>query len=120
VVTTPDGLRVPAPEDEVRFWALLEAAWALLGPDVRQARQALVVRPAGSPVDISVVRGALPIFLNVLGGHCCMLPSTELTSLDRVLERKLWDIDRVDIHVVTDGSTDGFLYTVERHVIPLG
>jgi hypothetical protein len=31
-------------------------------------------------------------------------------SLDRVLERKLHDIDRADIQAVTDGSDDGFLY----------
>jgi hypothetical protein len=34
----------------------------------------------------------------------------ELTSLDRVVERKLYDLDREDVHEVTDGSDDGFLY----------
>ncbi len=34
----------------------------------------------------------------------------ELTVLDRVLERKLYNIDRADIQQVTDGSDDGFLY----------
>jgi hypothetical protein len=87
VVANPDGLRVPAPEHEARFWSLIEAAWAPLGSEVRQARQALVVRPAGSPADTSVVAGALPGFLEALASHCRRLPWAELTSLDRVLER---------------------------------
>ena len=45
-----------------------------------------------------------------MAGHCRGLPGGELTSLDRVLERKLWEIDRAEIHAVTDGSDDGFLY----------
>jgi Protein of unknown function (DUF4240) len=48
---------------------------------------------------------------DVLAGHCRGLPGAELTSLDRVLERKLWEIDRADVHAVTGGSDDGFLYS---------
>ena len=103
-------LKVPAPEDEARFWALIEAAWAPLGPEVRQARQALVIRPAGSHADTSVVAGAFRAFLDILAGRCRSLTGAELTSLDRVAERKLWEIDRASIHAVTGGSDDGFLY----------
>jgi len=110
VVANPDVLRFPAPEDEAGFWALLEAAWTPLGPDVLQARQALAVRPAGSRADTSVLAGALQAFLGILTGHCRGLSADELISLDRVLERKLYDIDRADIHAVTGGSDDGFLY----------
>jgi hypothetical protein len=70
-----------------------------------------VVRAAGSPADASVVAGALRGFLDVLAGHCRGLTGAELTSLDRVLERKLWEIDRADVHAVTGGSDDGFLYS---------
>lgn len=105
-----DGLKVPAPEDEARFWALIEAGWTPLGPEVRQARQALVIRPAGSPADTSVVSGALRAFLDILAGRCRSLTAAELTCLDRVAERKLWEIDRAGIHAVTGGSDDGFLY----------
>jgi hypothetical protein len=38
------------------------------------------------------------------------LPAAELLAFDRILERKLYDIDRADIHEQTDGSDDGFLY----------
>jgi Protein of unknown function (DUF4240) len=110
-MASPDGLRAPVPEHEARFWSLIEAAWAQLGPEVRQARQALVVRPAGSPADTSVVAGALQGFLDVLAGRCRGLPEAELANMDRVLERKLWEIDRADVHAVTGGSDDGFLYS---------
>jgi hypothetical protein len=103
--------RVPASEDEARLWALVEAAWAPLGPEVRQARGELVVRRPGSRADISVVSAALPAFLGILAGHCRGLPADELTSLDRVVERKLWELDRPDVHAVTGGSDDGFLYS---------
>jgi hypothetical protein len=104
-----DQAGLPAPGDEARLWSLIEAAWAPLGPSVRDPRQALVVRPAGSATDTSVVAGALGEFLVVLAGLCRDLPAAELTSLDRV-ERKLWEIDRADAHAVTGGSDDGFLY----------
>jgi hypothetical protein len=93
------------------LWALVEAAWAPLGPEVRQARQDLVVRRPGSRGDISVVEAALPAFLDILAAHCRGLSADELTSLDRVVERKLWELDRADVHAVTGGSDDGFLYS---------
>ena len=100
----------PAPGDEARLWSLLETAWARLGSDVRQARQALVVRPTGSPADTAVLKGALPGFLDALGRLCQGLPAGEFIALDRVVERKLWEIDRSDVHAVIGGSDDGFLY----------
>ncbi len=102
--------RVPAPEDEARR-SLIEAAWAQLESEVRHARQELVDRRPGSWADISAVAGALPTFLAILAGQCRALPADELTSLDRVVERKLWELDRADIYAVTGGSDDGFLYS---------
>jgi uncharacterized protein DUF4240 len=73
-------------------------------------RRALAAREPEPDADLSVVDGALPVFLGALADQCRALPGGELTSLDRVLERKLYDIDRADIQAVTDGSDDGFLY----------
>lgn len=92
------------------MWSLLEAAWIRPGPGVGRVRQALVVRPAGSPADTAVITGALPEFLDSLRGLCRELPAGELVALDRVVERKLWEIDRADLHAVIGGSDDGFLY----------
>jgi hypothetical protein len=38
------------------------------------------------------------------------LPQADLLEYDRILERKLYDIDRSEIQEFTDGSDDGFLY----------
>jgi hypothetical protein len=105
-----DERKLAAAEDETRFWALLDAAWTPLGHDVSQARQALAGRAPGSSVDTSIVEKACAAFLDGLTSQCRGLPDDELVSLDGVLERKLYDIDRADIHAVTDGSDDGFLY----------
>ncbi len=105
-----DERRFPSAEEEARFWALLEAAWAGCRPESGRGRQALVSPIRSQAAGLTSVEGALPVFLDALGGLCQGLPGGELVSLDRVLERKLYDIDRADIQRVTDGSDDGFLY----------
>jgi hypothetical protein len=111
VVPSPEERKVPAPEDEARFWSLIESAWAVFGPGVREARQELVTRRPGTWADTSALQEALPVFLDTLAVRCRHLTSAELTSLDRVAERKLWEIDRADVCAVTgDDSEDGFLY----------
>jgi hypothetical protein len=104
-----DEVRLPSAEDEARFWALVEAAWSQCSAEANRVRRALVAR-SGPGGDISAVDNALPVFLGALADQCHALPGGELISLDRVVERKLYDIDRVDIQAVTDGSDDGFLY----------
>jgi hypothetical protein len=102
--------RVPTAEEETRFWALLEKSWKPLGPVTIRARRALAVRSPGPRVDASAVEDALPAFLDTLAGQSRDLPGDELTRLDRVLERKLFDIDRADIQAVTHGSDKSFLF----------
>jgi Protein of unknown function (DUF4240) len=102
--------RLPSAEDDARFWALVEAVWAQCNAEANRVRRALAVRAPGLNTDILAVEGALPVFLGTLTDQCRDLPGGELTSFDRVLERKLYDIDRADIQAVTDGSDDGFLY----------
>jgi hypothetical protein len=89
--------RLPSAEDEARFWARVEAAWAQCSAETNRARRALAVRAPGPDTHLSAVEGALPVFLGTLTDQCRELPGGELTSLDRVLERKLYDIDRADI-----------------------
>jgi hypothetical protein len=103
--------RIPVPADEAWLWALVEAAWAPLGSGIREVRQELVTRHPGSRADISILEGALPAFLDILAGCSRGLSPDELTRLDRVVERKLWELDRADVHAVTGGSADGFLYS---------
>jgi hypothetical protein len=103
--------RFPSVEEEACFWVLIEAAWARCSAEANSVRRALAARLPPTPdTAVSAVDGALPVFLDALEDQCRALPSAELTSLDRVLERELYDIDRADIQAVTDGSDDGFLY----------
>ncbi|WP_037971121.1 DUF4240 domain-containing protein [Streptosporangium amethystogenes] len=112
-------------KNEEGFWDLVEAAWAPLGVEVNQARQALTHRtpapgedPHGEPPS-AVVEAALKEFLSNLGSLSEGLPADELTDLDRVVEAKLHDLDRADVHAVTGGSDDGFLYA-RGFIVALG
>ncbi|MET7948786.1 DUF4240 domain-containing protein [Micromonospora sp. NPDC005324] len=121
-VTTDAPGTLPTPADEARLWALIEAAWAELGTEPLALRQALVERdPAGDHGDDPsyAIDAWLDAFLANLGQLTVELTGQELTDLDRVVERKLYDIDREDIHEVTDGSDDGFLYA-RGFIVALG
>ncbi|MEH0842841.1 DUF4240 domain-containing protein [Micromonospora sp. CPCC 205711] len=108
---TDEMTRMPTAQDEERFWALVEAAWARLGPEAATQRRALAERdPDDDGDDEYAVDAWLDPFLGQLRELCVDLSARELTDLDRVVERKLYDIDRADVQEVTDGSDDGFLY----------
>jgi hypothetical protein len=106
----PARRQLPTAEHEEQFWALLETAWAPLGTETNRARWALSTRRPGNKPDVDSLEDALQEFLDNVAAGCRELSGEDLTDLDRVLERKLFDIDREDIQTVTDGSDDGFLY----------
>ncbi|GIE84820.1 DUF4240 domain-containing protein [Actinoplanes regularis] len=108
---------LPTAADEAHFWALIESAWATLGDEPARLRAELLAPPPGA--DLCAIDAWLDRFLEQLTADCADLSAQELTALDRVLERKLYDIDREDIHEATDGSDDGFLYA-RGHIVALG
>jgi hypothetical protein len=111
MTTDASGARIPTTADEDRFWQLIESAWAELGPEPAAIRQHLVNRtPDQDDESLYALDAWLDKFTERLGAASADLSAVELTELDRVLERKLYDIDREDIHEFTDGSDDGFLY----------
>ena len=105
---------LPTLEETERFWALIEDAWAPLPADVLAARDALIARAPGQVMtaETATVEGAMDDMLDNLRAVFRFedYPAGELVAMDRVLERALYLIDREDIHDVTDGSDDGFLY----------
>lgn len=109
--------------NEDRFWELIENAWAPLGPEAGEARRVLTARSPDTDVfampEHSVVEKALDEVTDNLGALARDLTAEELTGLDRVLERLLHDLDRADVHAVTHGSDDGFLY-VRGAIVALG
>lgn len=88
------------PEDHARFWNLIASAWAATGIE-----PAAVLRSTEGGL-----QNRLDAFLAQLSALSTDLTSEELTALDRVAERALYDIDRAEIQAITDGSDDGFLY----------
>jgi hypothetical protein len=92
--------------EEGRFWGLLEDAWraapeeAKLRPPAKGAEDALDV------VDAALEARVIPALERILRD----LPAAELAAFDRILEKRLWDLDRADVQARTDGSDDGFLY----------
>ncbi|MEV4343772.1 DUF4240 domain-containing protein [Actinoplanes sp. NPDC049596] len=112
--------RVPTAAEEDRFWALIDSAWERLGPEPAALRRALIERdPEDEEFELYALDAWLAGFLEQLTELTAGLSRTELADLDRVLERKLHDIDRADIHEVTDGSDDGFLYA-RGFIVALG
>lgn len=103
---------LPTAAEEARFWAMLEDAWATLGPEPNELRHALAKRDVSVEAfeEAAELEEHLDRVLAALGEACAGLSAEELTALDRVVERKLHEIDRADVHEVTEGSDDGFLY----------
>jgi hypothetical protein len=100
--------KIPTAADESRFWSLIESAWERVGDEPSARRKALIERE--SDRESYALQEYLDPFLDNLRALSDGLSSAELTDLDRVLERKLYDIDRADIQKITDGADDGFLY----------
>jgi hypothetical protein len=95
--------------DEERFWSMVEAAWSAAGgktkPRTRLAQGKLSEGQAYA-LQETLEEEVIPALREQLD----RLTADELLAFDRILERKLYDVDRADIHERTDGSDDGFLY----------
>lgn len=87
---------------------MIEDAWSALGGWTSE-RRALAAGTL-SEGDLERLSGAMEDFIPVLSKALQTLGKEDLLEFDRILERKLWDIDRAEIQEFTDGSDDGFLY----------
>jgi hypothetical protein len=94
--------------DDKRFWDLIESSWKAVG-GMTKARQRLAEGKL-SEDRAEDLMGALDEVIPALHAQLNQLPADELLAFDRILERKLYDIDRSEIQEQTDGSDDGFLY----------
>jgi hypothetical protein len=94
--------------DDKRFWDLIESSWKAAG-GMTKARQKLAEGKL-SEDQAEELQEALEEVIPALHAQLDQLPAEELLAFDRILERKLYDIDRAEIQEYTDGSDDGFLY----------
>jgi hypothetical protein len=90
------------------FWALIEFAWQAVGGKVKD-RQKLAQGKLSDEKAEALVE-VLDEVITALSAQLDQLDAEELLAFDRILERKLHDIDRSDVQEYTDGSDDGFLY----------
>jgi hypothetical protein len=94
--------------NEERFWALIEEGWHAAGGMQKERDQLLSGELSDDGADeLMDVTGEM---VEALRQKLAALDKDELLQFDRILEKKLYDIDRAKIQERTDGSDDGFLY----------
>jgi hypothetical protein len=96
--------------DDKRFWSMIEDAWADVD-GAAAARTRLVRGTLDQDAAMELAERSLNEFVPALRSALERLSEDELLQFDRILERKLYDIDRADVHDHADGSDDGFLYS---------
>jgi hypothetical protein len=95
--------------DDQQFWAIIEAAWKSVDGSA-VTRQRLVRGELDEEAAQQLANPSRTQVVPKLRSALDALPKEELLHFDRILERKLHEIDRSEIQQHTDGSDDGFLY----------
>jgi Protein of unknown function (DUF4240) len=94
--------------NENRFWSMIERAWNTAGGFKEQ--RARLAKGKVSEDEADELAEAVNEMAESLREQLSELNQEDLLEFDRILERKLYDIDRAEIQEHTDGSDDGFLY----------
>jgi hypothetical protein len=93
------------------FWSHIESAWKSTGGGGKaKARAKLAEGKRSDEKAEELMEAMADEFIPALQEALGELPADELLAFDRILERKLYEIDRAEIQEHTDGSDDGFLY----------
>ena len=91
-----------------KFWEIIEASWAA-SPNLYSKRvDALKTNEEELLQELS--EELEKIILANYKNQLMVLDKPELTKFIHILEERLYNIDREEIHEYTDGSDDGFLY----------
>jgi len=99
--------------NETIFWNMIEQAWDEISPLLKTKRlQIAVEKDFKEPTELGMELSDLVAsdLVENLSAKLEKVSKEDLLAFDRLLEQKLYDIDRADIHAYTDGSDDGFLY----------
>lgn len=95
--------------DDNHFWSMIEAAWQVVGGKSK-ARQKLADGKLSEDRAEELVEALDEEVIPALREQLGQLTAADLLAFDRILERKLYDLDRAEVQEHTDGSDDGFLY----------
>lgn len=94
--------------NEQKFWQLIEQSWKK-HPQLESLRKEVLSNNIEEQVlELSGFVGA--DIANQLGEELSSLKKEDLSKFIHIMEEKLFNIDRKEIHEFTDGSDDGFLY----------
>lgn len=94
--------------DTKHFWTMIETAWATVGG--YKEERTLLAQGKLDDEKAFDLQDALSDVVPALESELNKLSKEELFKFDRILEHKLYDIDREEVYAATDGSDDGFLY----------
>ena len=101
--------------DEAQFWKIIDTAWS--STDKLKSFQNAILKTIESAEAKAAFEESIEDYPEVPNAFIPAvtklleeLNQAELMKFDNILERKLYDIDREEIHEYTDGSDDGFLY----------
>ena len=94
--------------NEERFWSFIEKAWEAVG-GMKAERKKLTGKRISEDV-LDELADSSSGMVEALREELSNMTKEDLLAFDRILERKLFDIDRSEIQQQTDGSDDGFLY----------
>jgi hypothetical protein len=94
--------------NEELFWSCIESAWDAAGGYKKQRMSLSLGQLSGEKAEELVA--ALDEVIPALRALLDELSADQLLAFDRILERKLYDLDRSEVQEATDGSDDGFLY----------
>lgn len=86
---------------------MIESAWQSVGGKAMQRKKLAQGKLSEEAAD--VLSESLDEVIASLHESLEELSADDLLEFDRILERKLYDIDRAEIQKQTDGSDDGFL-----------
>jgi hypothetical protein len=103
--------------DSDGFWNMIESAWNVAGGHQRE--RSLLAAGELSEEKAYELEKALDEVIPSLRTDLENLSQEDLLAFDRILEKKLYDIDREEVQAVTDGSDDGFLYA-RGFIVALG
>jgi hypothetical protein len=94
--------------NEEQFWSLIESAWDVVGGCKKERNRLTAGKLSDEKAGqlMEALDEVIPALRHRLDG----LSAEDLFAFDRILERKLYDLDRSEVQEATDGSDDGFLY----------
>jgi hypothetical protein len=93
---------------EQLFWTIIEAAWAD-SPTLHKDREK-ALRTNDEELLAALSEEIESTLVEKYRKRLLLLGKEDLTSFIHILEERLYNIDREEIHKYVDGSDDGFLY----------